>query len=34
MREKFAYDVEIGDNTKFAYALKIEQKAKLIGDEK
>jgi len=34
MGEKFVYDAEIGDNTKFVYALKIEQKAKLIGDEK
>jgi hypothetical protein len=33
MREKFVYDAEIGDNTKFVYTPKTEQKAKFAYKE-
>jgi len=33
MGEKFVYDAEIGDNTKFAYTPKTEQKAKFVYKE-
>ena len=33
MREKCVCDAEIGDNTKFAYTPKIEQKAKFVYKE-
>jgi len=33
MGEKFVYDAEIGDNTKFVYISKTEQKAKFVYKE-
>ena len=33
MEEKLVYDVEIGDNTKFVYTSKTEQKAKFVYKE-